>query len=247
MRQVEHGLPQLFGTIPRTPYEVVPDPTRPPSNPAAARAGSLTAGRPGQVRVLAPYVWGACDFDGVMLHEAMPGHLLQLHIAEESQHPSDLRRQIRWTAFAEGWASYAASLWTELGLDLSAKVQINRLAAQRFIAVRTVIATGIHAEGWSRERAVEYYKKTLPWGPEAMDGVVDGAATYPEWFLSYFVGEQKMKTLRGYAERELGRTFDIRAFHDEILRNGQLPLDVLDAQVRDWVAARKRSRAVASP
>ena len=114
---------------------------------------------------------------GLMLHEGVPGHLLQFHVVDESPHLSDLRRQLRSSAFAEGWAMYASSLWMELGLDLTAKVQITRLAGQRFVPMRTVLETGIHNEGWSRERAVEYYKKTMPWAPEAMDGVVDGAAS----------------------------------------------------------------------
>jgi uncharacterized protein (DUF885 family) len=243
MRQVEEELPRLFATIPRTPYEVIPDPDKSPSNPASARRGSRAAGRPGQVRVLTPYPHGGCgDFEGLMLHEGMPRHLLQFHIADESPHLSDLRRQLRTGAFSEGWAMYASSLCTELGLDQSAKVQTARTAGQRFVPVRTVLETRIHEEGWLREGALAYIRETLPWSPEVMDDVVDGAANYPAWFLSYFVGEQKIRALRAYAERELGGAFDIRAFHDEVLRNGQLPLDVLDAQIRDWVAARKRDR-----
>jgi uncharacterized protein (DUF885 family) len=252
MQQVEAGLPRLFRTIPKTPYEVVPTASAslPAGSPATASPGSLALNRPGQVRAQTPYVNG-CGFGSVMLHEALPGHLLQGHIVSEFSMPSalrsDSRSRLRWTAFVEGWAYYATGLGDELGLDLDTYARTERIGGQFFMAVRTVIETGLHAKGWSRERAVEYYKTTASWAPpQVVEAVVATATTQPGLFLSYLIGQQQIAALRAYAETELGSRFDIRLFHDEVLRDGPLPLAVLDAQIRDWVAAQKQAPARAS-
>ena len=110
------------------------------------------------------------------------------------------------------------------------------------MTARTVVDTGIHAMGWSREKAVGYYGTTVGWGQRELDGaVIDQAAFQPGSYLAYTVGQQKFAALRAEAEKKLGPRFDLRGFHDEILRNGPLPFDVLDAQVADWVAAQRRN------
>jgi len=238
MQQVEVGLPKLFGTIPITPYEVVPAPSA-----GSAIAGSLKLGRPGQVRVQTPFDFGVCDFVVVVLHEALPGHLLQRHIEDEFANTSDLRRQFQWRAFTEGWGNYAGFvLPAELGLKLDSYQLASRAKGEMFMAARTVIETGIHLKGWSRDQAIDYYKTTIGWAqPETIDSVIDVAANQPGSYLVYLVGQQRFTALRARAERALGSRFDIRMFHDEMLRNGPLPFDVLDAQIGDWIAAQKRN------
>ena len=244
MRQVEQGLPKLFATIPKTPVEAEPSPTGSTAlSSGSAQAGSLAARRPGRVRVTTPWGNSTCGFVNVMLHEGLPGHLLQMHIAIEHAAPSDLRRQLSFPermVFTEGWATYAQGLGEELGLNLNTQTRAWAASGQMFMAARTVIDTGVHADGWSRDRAIEYYKGTIGWDrPENVEPVVDRVASEPATYLAYFVGRQKIASMRARAERELGPRFDIRLFHDEILRNGPLPLGVLDAQISDWIASRK--------
>lgn len=245
LRQVEGGLPKSFATIPRTPIEVEPGRFGSPHlDPGSGpQPGSLAQGRPGRVRLMAPWGNGTCAFVNVMLHEGLPGHLFQRHIAIERAALSDLRRQsspLETRAFAEGWATYAQGLAEELGLDVNAQTRASAAAGHMFMAARTVIDTGIHAGGWTRDRAIDYYRTTIGWDrPEDIEQVVDRVANDPAVYLAYFVGRQKIASLRARAERELGPRFDIPLFHDEILRNGPLPLDVLDAQISDWIASRK--------
>lgn len=244
LQQVQQGLPKLFATIPKTPVEAEPGPTGSTHlSHGSPQPGSLSEGRPGRVRVTTPWGNGTCGFVNVMLHEGVPGHLLQMHVAIEHASPSDLRRQLSFQermTFTEGWATYAQGLAEELGLNLNAQTRAHAAAGQMFMAARTVIDTGIHANGWTRDRAIDYYKATIGWErPENFEPVVDRVANEPAAYLAYFVGRQKIASMRARAERELGPRFDIRRFHDEILRNGPLPLDVLDAQISDWIASRQ--------
>jgi uncharacterized protein (DUF885 family) len=248
MRQVEKGLPRVFGLIPKTPYEIVPDATGSGSGELRrgfSQEGSLKLGRPGRVLVHAPYE-SSCDFVTVMLHEAVPGHLFEMHVTAEYANISELRRQnFLWNgrSFSEGWATYAQDLTAELGFAPDAQIRAWSLGGRLFMAARTVVDTGLHAMGWSREKAIEYYRTTVAWDqPELASGIIDGVAFQPGQYLVYFVGQQKIAALRAQAEKELGPRFDLRGFHDEILRNGPLPFDVLDAQVGDWMSVQRRNR-----
>jgi uncharacterized protein (DUF885 family) len=243
MQQVEAGLPKLFATIPTIPYEVVPG--GPNGSTAlgvgSATPGSLAEGRPGRIAVQEPYLNGGCGFDAVMLHEAVPGHIFQQHIVVEHAQKtmSALRRQALWErrVFSEGWATYATSLASELGVRLDAQ---SKASGQMFMAARTATETGIHLRGWTRDEAIVFYRKTLGWDPpQESASVIDRLAADPGQGVAYFVGQQKIAALRARAEKELGPRFDVRQFHDEILRNGPLPFDVIEAQVDDWIAARR--------
>src|SRR6185295_6449201 len=149
----------------------------------------------------------------------------------------------QWRAFTEGWGNYAGFvLPAELGLKLDSYQLASRAKGEMFMAARTVIETGIHLKGWSRDQAIDYYKTTIGWAqPETIDSVIDVAANQPGSYLVYLVGQQRFTALRARAERALGSRYDIRMFHDEMLRNGPLPFDVLDAQIGDWIAAQKRN------
>ena len=180
-----------------------------------------------------------------MLHEALPGHLLQMHLAAEHAQISALRRQSAWEprAFTEGWATYASGLANELGLTQDVYRRASAVEGQMFMAARAATEIGIHLKGWTRDEAIGFYRKTMGWDePQDSAGVIDRLANAPGQGVGYFVGQQKIAALRHRAEKGLGTRFDVRMFHDEILRNGPLPFDVLEAQVNDWIAARRRQR-----
>ena len=239
---VEQRLPQLFLTIPQTPYEVQPGKSLPPSVAfGQAFPGSPKDGRPGRVLLRTPFPHG-CGLQTVVLHEALPGHILQMHILPESRTASELIRRGWNPAFREGWAHYASGLSKELGLADDAYTRAERGTAELFSAVQAVVETGLHWKRWTTEEAASYFKTTLPWAPpERGPNEIDAASASPASRLAYFLGQQKIFELRRFAEKELGPRFDIRTFHDEVLRNGQLPLVVLDEQIRGWVTETKRS------
>ena len=238
MAVVDEHLPRLFITIPKTPYDVTPAPKLQPGTFGQARPGGK--GRRGQVLFETPFSNG-CGFFNVLLHEAMPGHLLQMHLVSESNDISELRRRQFLPAFSEGWAHYASGLAGDLGIEQDAYARAERGTGELMVAVRAVIDTGIHWKGWTRDRALEYYRTTLPWSPAANAGrEIDGVLLSPGGRLAYMVGQQKFGELRRFAEAQLGKAFVVREFHEEILRNGQLPLDVLDGHIRGWVASQTR-------
>jgi uncharacterized protein (DUF885 family) len=240
MEQVAHGLPRLFMTAPKTPYEMESVPDLPFAFGGTTQsAGSLKEGRPGRVRVKTP-VANACSFVHVMLHEGIPGHLFQLHTADESSTVSLLRGWGVSLAYAEGWAQYASGLAPELGLDLHPYVRAERVAGEIFMAGRAAVETGIHWHGWSPERAAAYYREAAPWAPApVVAAVVERALAEPAGQSAYLIGHQKLLALRAYATKELGSRFDIRGFHDQVVGNGPMPLDVLEQQIKDWVALKK--------
>jgi uncharacterized protein (DUF885 family) len=244
MEQVARGLPRLFTTLPKTSYELESVPDLPFAfGGATVSPGSLKEGRPGRVRVKTP-VTNACSFVHVMLHEGVPGHLLQAHIANESKTVSPFRRD--WAgsgAYAEGWAQYASGLAGELGLELHPYVRAERIAGEIFMAGRAAVETGIHWHGWSAERAAAYYREVAPWAPApVVEGVVRGALTEPARQSAYMIGHQKLLALRTSASAELGGRFTIPAFHAAVLNDGPMPLRVLEQQISDWVAREKRRR-----
>lgn len=242
MEQVVRGLPRLFSTIPKTPYEMESVPDLPFAfGGATVSRGSLKDGRPGRVRVKTP-VTNGCSFVHVMLHEGLPGHLFQFHTADEAATLSAFGRD--WSgslAYVEGWAQYASGLAGELGLDFHPYVRAERMAGEIFMAGRAAVETGIHLHGWSPEKAAAYYRKAAPWAPApVVEGVIRGALTGIARQSAYMIGHQKLLALRAHATKELGSRFDIRGFHDQVVGNGPMPLGVSEQQIGDWVALKKR-------
>ena len=171
------------------------------------------------------------DKESLTLHEAVPGHILQGAIAQSVAGLPEFRRFYFNSAFGEGWALYSESLGAELGLYRDPYTRFGRLTSERFRAVRLVVDTGLHALGWSREQALAYFAQHAP---EETAAEIDRYIAWPGQALAYKIGELKIQELRRQAEKALGPKFDIRAFHDAVLRNGALPLDLLDAQVRSY-------------
>lgn len=236
---------KLFGRLPRMPYGVVPTPSHAEKSDPTGRywPGSLEAGRP------AYFVANTYDLksrpkwamEELTLHEAVPGHHLQSALAQELEGMPEFRKWGwgSYTAFTEGWGLYAESLGEEMGFYTDPYSKFGQLNAEIWRAVRLVVDTGIHALGWSRQQAIDFFRENTA-GPEHDIVVeVDRYIVWPGQALAYKIGELKIKELRAYATAELGEAFDIRAFHDQVLGNGALPLDVLEAHIKQWVAREK--------
>ncbi|MGQ0815334.1 MAG: DUF885 domain-containing protein [Gemmatimonadota bacterium] len=242
-KRIDPELIKLFKHLPRLPYgiETIPSYTAKSQTTAYYSAGSIEAKRPGLffVNTYALDTRPKWEMEALTVHEAMPGHHLQIAIAQELTNLPNFRRFGGETAFVEGWGLYSESLGPELGLYKDPYSKFGQLTYEMWRAVRLVIDTGIHAFGWSREQAIEYFTRNAAKTENDIRVEVDRYIVMPAQALAYKTGEMKMKELRAYAERELGPRFDLRAFHDELLGQGALPLDILDSRMRAWVANRK--------
>ena len=176
--------------------------------------------------------------EALVLHETVPGHHVQVGLSRELDGLAAFRTAFRSAAFSEGWGLYAESLGTALGgVYRDAPTRFGRLASEQFRAVRLVVDTGIHAKGWSREQAQTYFREHVPSQSLAE---VDRYIARPGQALAYKIGELRIQELRRRAEQALGPRFDVRAFHDVVLRNGALPLEMLEEQVAAYIAGERR-------
>lgn len=242
-KRIDPELPKLFGKLPRTPYGVraVPDLSA-ASAPAAyyyppsadgARAGYFYA------NTWKPETRMGWEMEALTAHEAVPGHHLQIALANELADLPDFRKYgLELTAFVEGWGLYAESLGGELGLYQDAGSRFGRLNFEMRRAVRLVVDTGLHAKGWTRRKAREYMAANAPMSDDEVAVEVDRYIAMPAQALAYKIGELKIQELRKRAQEKLGKRFDIRGFHDTVLGSGPLPLDLLEQNVDAWIAAR---------
>lgn len=235
-------LPKLFKTLPRTPYGVVPVP--------AEIAPKYTTGRySGPSRDdQAGFYWvntyrldrrPLYEMEALTLHEAVPGHHLQIALAREQKALPDYRRSFYTSAFGEGWGLYAEYLGLEMGFYQNPYSNFGRLTYEMWRAARLVVDTGMHSMGWSRQQAIDFLASNTALSMHNVTTEIDRYISWPAQALSYKLGEITIKRLRAEAEQALGERFNIREFHDVVLSNGSLPLAVLEQQVRRYIAAEK--------
>ncbi|HEY7216331.1 MAG TPA: DUF885 domain-containing protein [Thermoanaerobaculia bacterium] len=242
-KRIDPELVKLFGKLPRLPYGVTPVPSYSEKSQTTAyyENGSLAAGRPGWFNantydLKSRPKW---EMEALTAHEAVPGHHLQLSLAQEMENVPEWRHYDDYTAFTEGWGLYAESLGDEIGLYKDPYSKFGQLTYEMWRAVRLVVDTGMHAKGWTRQQAIDYFKANAGKAEHDIEVEVDRYIVWPGQALAYKIGELKLKELRAEAEKELGAKFDVRAFHDEVLGNGALPLDVLEKNVKAWMAQEK--------
>jgi uncharacterized protein (DUF885 family) len=238
-KRTDPQLVRLFGTLPRLPYGVKAVPAfKAKSAPTAYfEPGSLDAGRPGYFYANTYDLKSrpSWEMEALSFHESVPGHHLQIALAQELQGVHDLLKHAFYTAFTEGWGLYAESLGTEMGFYRDPYARFGHLTYEMWRAIRLVVDTGIHALGWSREQAIDFFQANAARSRHDIVVEVDRYIVMPGQALAYKIGQLEIARLRAHAQQQLGPAFDIRAFHDQILLRGALPLDVLAARVEAWV------------
>jgi uncharacterized protein (DUF885 family) len=238
-RQIESKLPKLFNTLPSLPFEVIPIPAYSEESQIAAyySAGSITDKRPGYfyINTSHPEIRFKWEMEPLSLHEAVPGHHLQITLAQELQDLPDFRKNADFTAYIEGWGLYAESLGTELGCYRDPYSNFGRLTYEMLRAIRLVVDTGMHAMGWSRQQAIDCFRQYVGMSDHEIEAEVDRYLVLPAQALSYKIGELKIQELRRLATERLGDQFDIRLFHQAWLEQGTVPLDVAEQHIHDWI------------
>jgi uncharacterized protein (DUF885 family) len=237
-------LPELFGRLPKAPLEIVPVPAYMEKDQSAAYYDNGTAdgSRPGRVyvneynfaeRSLAPV-------EAVSYHEGIPGHHLQISIAQELTGIPEFRKYTYYTAYTEGWGLYSERLGKDVGFYKDPYSDYGRLEADIWRAIRLVVDTGVHSQHWTRQQMVDYFHDHSAIDETNIQSEVDRYIAWPAQALGYKMGQLKILELRERAKTALGPKFDIKAFHDQVLDSGALPMDVLEQRIDAWIATQKK-------
>jgi len=243
LKPMQAKLPELFGVLPKAPFEVVPVPDYLAKNsaPAYYEGGTPDGSRPGRLFI---DTYNATDrnlyqVEDIAYHEGIPGHHLQISIAQELTGIPEFRKHEFYTAYTEGWGFYAERLGKDAGFYQDPYSDYGRLEGELWRAIRLVVDTGVHSQHWSRQQMVDYFHEHSAIDEPSIQAEVDRYIAWPGQALAYKVGQMKILELRARAEKELGAKFDLRAFHDQVLDSGALPLDVLETRIDAWIAAQK--------
>ena len=238
-KKIDPELAHLFGKLPRLPYGVcvIPEFEAPSQTTAYYQIGAPSAGRPGcyfvnTYKLDARPKW---EMEALSLHEAVPGHHLQLSLAQELEGVPEFRKHAGYTAFVEGWALYAESLGEEIGMYKDPYSRFGQLAYEMWRAVRLVVDTGMHSMGWTRQQAIDFFRENTGKTDQDVISEIDRYIVWPGQALAYKIGQLKIRELRAEAEKKLGAKFDVRKFHDALLDDGAVPLSVLETRMKLWL------------
>jgi uncharacterized protein (DUF885 family) len=242
-KRIDPELVKVFKTIPRQPYGVrpIPDNVAPDTTTAYYQQGASDGTRPGYyyVNLYKPEVRPTWEMMPLTLHEAVPGHHFQFARALELPDAPMFRKTAYFAAYGEGWGLYAEQLGFDMGLYDDPYDHFGQLTYEMWRAVRLVIDTGMHSMGWSREKAIAYFKENAAKTDQDIVNEVDRYLGTPGQALAYKIGQMKISELRAKARRELGPKFDLREYDDAVLETGSVPLDALERHIDAWIAARK--------
>ena len=240
--QMQPRLPELFGFIPGSPVTVEAIPDFQSAMATHYQTGTPDGKRPGRVSVATSRFAerSLIDDEAIAYHEGIPGHHMQQSVAQQLTGLPKFRQHVFNSGYIEGWALYAEQLGKDVGFYQDPVSDYGRLSSELFRAVRLVVDTGIHSEGWSRDQVVEFMRKSGAIDEPTIQSETDRYIAWPAQALSYKLGQLKFVELRERARHELGPAFDIRAFHDEMLNGGVLPLDLLDARTDQWISEERR-------
>jgi uncharacterized protein (DUF885 family) len=240
-KKIDPELAHLFGKLPRLPYGVtpIPDFKAPSQTTAYYQPGAPSVGRPGYyfVNTYNLHARPKWEMEALSLHESVPGHHLQISLAQELKNEPEFRRHVGYSAFVEGWALYCEGLGEELGMYKDPYSKFGQLSYEMWRAVRLVVDTGMHAQGWTRDQAIQFFKDNTGKTDQDITVEVDRYIVWPGQALAYKLGQLKIRELRTQAEQREGAKFNVRAFHDAVLENGALPLNVLNAHMETWRGA----------
>jgi uncharacterized protein (DUF885 family) len=236
-------LPQLFGKLPKAPFEVVAVPSYLEKNSSTAyyQQGAPDGSRPGRLFI---DTYNASDrnldaVEAIAYHEGLPGHHLQISIGQEQQGVPEFRKFDDYTAFSEGWGLYAERLGKDVGFYQDPYSDYGRLEGDIWRAIRLVVDTGVHSKHWTRQQMVDYFHDHSAIDETDVQSEVDRYIAWPSQALAYKIGQLEVLALRDRAKKELGGKFDIRAFHDQLIDSGAMPLDVLEERITAWIATQK--------
>jgi len=239
-REMEPELPKLFGRLPKSRLVVIPMEASISKNavPADYTSGTADGSRPGHINVNEsdPEHRLVLNVEAIAYHEGIPGHHLQLSLAQELPELPSFRKHAGYTAFVEGWALYSERLGKEVGRYQDPYSDYGRLENEMWRAIRLVVDTGVHEKHWSRDQMVAYFHRYTAMDEPNVQSEVDRYIAWPGQALAYKLGQLEILKLRQYARDQLGEKFNLRTFHDEVLDGGALPLEVLDKRIREWVA-----------
>ena len=238
-KRADPELAKMFGKLPRMPYGVIPIPDYAAKSQTTAYywGGSNKDGRPGYfyANTYALNTRPIWEMEALTLHEAMPGHHLQISLAQELPETHSLLQNLSYTGFVEGWGLYAESLGDEMGFYKDPYSKFGQLTYEMWRAVRLVVDTGMHLFGWERQQAIDFFASNTAKSMHDIEVEIDRYISWPAQALAYKIGELKFKELRARATEKLGDQFDIRSFHDQLHDKGALPLDVLDQRTETWI------------